>query len=71
MPSNATAEHVAVVLSAFAEEFLVNVPATFDGVGTYQIEFNTLCNYLVNSPRSVFAEIAEYINQREASDGTA
>jgi len=71
MPSNATAEHVAVVLSAFAEEFLVEVPAAFDGKGTYLIEYNTLCNYLVNSPRSVFAEIAEYINNREVTDGIA
>lgn len=71
MPSNATAEHVAVVLEAFAEEFLIDVPAAFDGKGTYLIEYNQLCHYLVNSPRSIYKEIAEYINTKEAANVVA
>lgn len=60
--ANATAEHVEVVLSAFAEEFLVDVPAVHDGKGGYYIEYTALANYLVNSDRSVYEGIANYIN---------
>lgn len=65
MASNATAEHVAVVLAALAEEFLVDIPAVFDGKGTYLLEFNTAANTLLNSDREWYEKIAEYINNKE------
>lgn len=66
--SNAKAEHVAVVLEAFAENFLVNVPAVHDGKGGYFIEFNVLSNYLLNAPISQHQEIADYINEGREPD---
>ena len=65
MAINATAEHVAVVLAALAEEFLIDIPAVFDGKGTYLVEFNTAANTLLNSPKEWYEEIARYINNKE------
>lgn len=65
MVKNATGAHVAVVLKALAEEFLVDVPATFDKDGVYTIEFSVLANTLVNSPQSWYEGIAAHINASE------
>lgn len=62
MASGATAAQVAVVLQALAENFLVDVPAVHDGKGTYLIEFTTLANAMVNSPKAWYQDIANYIN---------
>lgn len=62
MAKNATGEHVAVVLKALAEGFLVDIPALFDSNGVYYIEYTQLANALVNSPQSWFDKIAEHIN---------
>lgn len=72
MATNATAEHVAVVLRSLAEEFLVDIPAVHTTEGVYYIEYNTLANALINSDKEWFEGIAEHVNTRKdgADDGT-
>jgi hypothetical protein len=62
MATNATAEHVAIVLVALAEEFLVDVPAVHTKDGVYYIEYNTLANALINGDKEWYAAIAQHIN---------
>lgn len=68
MAINAAPEHVALVYKALGEEFLVNVEAVHDGKGGYFIEFSTLANYLINTPRSELEAAAAYINQNDTED---
>lgn len=42
-----TAEQVEEVLTALAEEFLVDVPAYFDDKGTYLIDYNELVSFFL------------------------
>ena len=62
MAVNATPEHVAIVLHALAEEFLVDIPAVFDKDGVATIEYTVLANALLNSDKEWYSAIAEFIN---------
>jgi metal-dependent HD superfamily phosphatase/phosphodiesterase len=65
MSQNVTAEQVEAVLTALAEEYLVDVPATHDGKGGYFIEYTTLAHQLVNSGIEWYTEISNYVNTKE------
>lgn len=67
MPTNATAEHVAVVLKAFAEEFLVDVPAVYTTDGAF-ISITVLEDALINADKEWLGLIADHINNGTVED---
>jgi hypothetical protein len=66
MATNATAEHVALVLQSLGEAFLEDIPAAFDKQGIYFIEYNTLANALINGKREWYQQIADHVNGAHA-----
>lgn len=66
-----TTEQVEQVLTALAEEFLVDVPAYFDEKGTYLIDYNELVSFFLgvgangSQHREYTEDIAQYIALKE------
>jgi adenosylmethionine-8-amino-7-oxononanoate aminotransferase len=61
------ASDVQNILTAFAEEFSVDIPAVHDGKGGYLIEFNTLNGELILGSHDWYAAIAGYTNEKIAA----
>lgn len=59
--SNITAEDARKVLTALAEEFLVDIPAVHNN-GTYLLEYNQLAGTLILADGEWYEGIAEYAN---------
>lgn len=64
MSKSYTAADVQNILTAFAEEFLVDVPARHEK-GDYLIEFTELSTELILGEPSWYLSIAEYANNIE------
>jgi len=62
-----TAADVQNILTSFAEEFSVDIPATHDGKGGYFIEYNTLTTELVLGEPDWYAAIAQHTNEKLAA----
>lgn len=62
--SNITAEDARKVLTALAEEFLVDIPAVHNN-GTYLLEYNQLAGSLILANEDWYEGIAEYANEVE------
>lgn len=65
MTKHYTAEDVQNILTGFAEEFIVDIPALHNDKG-YFIEHNQLAGSLILADQEWFATVAGYVNEKLA-----
>lgn len=64
MSKQYTAEDAQAILAAFAEEFLVDVPAVHKD-GNYLLEHNQLAGFLIINDTEWYESVANYANNAQ------